>query len=1056
MAIRFFSDFQNDVGDKFRINIHDTDFSLTASELTASVPGFMLSYEGNNQEQYQPIIPSKLEFTLYNEGGDFNTWLNDVVPAATEARFLIEVLSSPGEIDEALWWRGVLLPEQIQQNDEPTPTAVSFVASDDLVQLRESTWDDLSLSAYTIVDAIHAILSLVRYKNLYGDDDLFLRYINDIEPEAYTGSDYLDAGSMYAPTIPGEDPIAFYNCYDILRSIAITFNARVFQAEGIWYFIPLAKFQQRSDSISFTDDMHAMQADGDAATWTTLEKIQWGSQMLLSASLTKMAGNIIEYSRPTKRVDRIRVTKASQFFFQENTGFTTLASGSDDIDFSDDDRTYFAGSTHLLTLNYNFTIPSVASENNFINEHIVRADFTIKFGDQYFTDLGWGSTPGTKKVQIGTYFKSFGFDEIGQVSVQVPELDSDEVGLDINLNTVVLNGAGGDITGSLPAQHSALQILRVYTGDSADSVGDSVTFSSQTSLENQVTLTQPDVITGTVAVSYGIGLSEVQYGSGSYFLGGVDHSTWVSSQTSTGYSLNRLGVREIMYNTQLPHRIRNGEFYINAAASWVWPYNIIREDSQDHGIHQLTYSANDSQVSIERWQLNQDTTNLSFRTDAVGTENPRDQFTPSGSTTAARLSNAVSTLQEGSRPVFNKVIELNGTSGSTHLIDSDSTDGYMYMLSYIDSATGFASITLPKVADNEGRLLRFKTDDTLHANKYFKIAPTSEDFTDGTRVDGAASFSLDRDYDGIMVLCHDSQWFVIQRKGKDTGGGDNSLSEQDQTIEAGTVRKVIIDGEVTNTAALQIEDGDGNVLQKVTAFGSGIAVNENYGSYHLKSLNIAQGSALFYESVTNGSNYTAVRAPASLASNLNIVLPDSIGANGQIAETNGTGELTWKDYPRKFLQIFNLNFLDDLGTSLHYLPFSTNNEQTTIYQEEAAQLMPYDGRVQYVSVRLSAILAQGGNMTIGLRTLPTGVSQFAPIWTVEETETVSWVAADDYHTLHFVFDNAQHFEAGDMLTVSIQNSADMGNFTFWYVTVGIEFDTAQTLGSSSANLGNNP
>lgn len=767
MAVRFYGDFTNDVGDTFRINIHDTQFSLTASQLTVSVPGFVLSYEGNNQEQYQPLIPSKLEFTLYNEGGDFDTWLNTVVPSATEAQFLVEVLSDPGELDEEVWWRGVLLPEQVQQNDEPTPTAVSFVASDDMAQLAETNWDELNLSAFTIADAIHAILSLVRCKSLYSDNDLFLRYFNDFEPEAYTGSNYLNSGSLYDPTIPGEDPIAYYNCYDVLRSIAITFNARVFQAQGVWYFLPLNKLQQRSDGDSFVNDLYAMQADGDDATWGLSERLTFVSNMLAinGTGFEKMAGNIIEYSRPTKRVDRIRITKANEYLFQENTGFTTLSGTTNDIEFADDDRTYFAGSTHLISINYNFDIAAVASENNFVNLHTVRCDLTIKFGDQYYTNNGWSGTAGVKSTVIGTYYKSFGFEEISQFSVQVPELVDDEVGLDVTLNTVVFNGAGVDITGSLPT-HNALHILRIYAGDSANNLGDSITFSSQTTIDNQVTLTQSDVITGTVAVSYGVGLSDVQYGSGSYYGGGVDHSTWTSSQTSTGYSLNRLGVREIMYNTQLPHRIRNGAFYIDTAASWLWPYKLLREDSEDYGIHQMSYNANASEVTIERWQLNQDTTNLEFRTDQVDTDNPRDRFAPSGSNTVARLSNDLNDQATGSRAQFRNVIDIDGSVGSTHTIDSDCDDGFMYMLNWVDAATGFSSIVLPKVADNEGRLLRFKTNDTILANKYFKVAPTSGDYTDGTRIDGGASFGLDRAYDGIMILCHDSQWYVIQRKSK--------------------------------------------------------------------------------------------------------------------------------------------------------------------------------------------------------------------------------------------------------------------------------------------------
>ena len=185
-------------------------------------------------------------------------------------------------------------------------------------------------------------------------------------------------------------------------------------------------------------------------------------------------------------------------------------------------------------------------------------------------------------------------------------------------------------------------------------------------------------------------------------------------------------------------------------------------------------------------------------------------------------------------------------------------------------------------------------------------------------------------------------------------------------------------------------------------------------------------------------------------------LPNADGSDGQIMQTDGSGSVTFADMPRKFLQLYNLNFVDDLATSLHYLPFSTPYEQTTIYQEEAAQLMPYDGRVRSVSVRVSSVQGQGGNMTISLRTIPSGSSQFAPIWTLEESETMAWTATDDYHTFHFVFSNAQHFEAGDMLTIGIQNSADMGGSTYWYVTAAIEYDTAQDLGTTSTEHGSNP
>lgn len=54
-----------------------------------------------------------------------------------------------------------------------------------------------------------------------------------------------------------------------------------------------------------------------------------------------------------------------------------------------------------------------------------------------------------------------------------------------------------------------------------------------------------------------------------------------------------------------------------------------------------------------------------------------------------------------------------------------------------------------------------------------------------------------------------------------------------------------------------------------------------------------QGLLKFYELTANGTNYVALRAPASLAANTTYTLPTADGASGQFLTTNGTGALSW-------------------------------------------------------------------------------------------------------------------------------------------------------------------
>ena len=764
MAVRFYADFQNDVGIQYRINIYDNSFSEAATEVTAATPGFTLSYEGNNQEQYQPILPSKIDFTIYNEGGDFETWLNTTVPGAPEAQFPIEILTDPGAVAEAVFWRGVLLPEQTQQMDEPTPSAVNLTAADDINQLKETTVDDFATSTQ-IIDYIYEALKLVRSYDLYDSDEVFIRYANDIEPTGYTAGDWIGDGVMYLPSIAGTQPTEYYNAFEVLRSLAITYNARVFQAEGVWHFMPLNKFQQRADSVSFVTDLNQIDASGSAVTWSNYDRITWQSNMLISDGIgfDKMAGNTIEYSRPIKRVTRERVTRGNEFLFQSNTGYTTLSATANDIELSDDDRLYYEESTHLITLNHNIDIAPVSSApidaGNFFT---VVANFTIKFGDQYYTDTGWSGSAGTKSVVLGQYYKFYGFESISEVSVQVPELVDDEVGLDVTLNVVVVGIGGSDQTGSL-GTHNVLFILRVYPGDGTQGTGDNVTFASETTLGNQVTLEQKDVVTGNAGVDYAIGGTAIPTYSGAFSFGAVDMDSWESSVTTGPYTIHRLGVREIMENTQLPHRIRQGGFYLQTM-SMMWPYHLITDDSDDCVIHQLTYQANDSEVTVERFQLNRVTTNLAFRSDLIGTDNPRDRFLPTSSTTDVQQE--LNDLITGSLPQIHQVQLIEHSGGSIYEVDIDDSNGFIYMNKYIDSANGTGNIRLPKVADNDGRMLRFKSDGTITANKNYRVTLFPDETTAGVTIDGGTSFAMDRSYDGIAVLCYDGQWYVIQRKEK--------------------------------------------------------------------------------------------------------------------------------------------------------------------------------------------------------------------------------------------------------------------------------------------------
>jgi hypothetical protein len=139
-----------------------------------------------------------------------------------------------------------------------------------------------------------------------------------------------------------------------------------------------------------------------------------------------------------------------------------------------------------------------------------------------------------------------------------------------------------------------------------------------------------------------------------------------------------------------------------------------------------------------------------------------------GVTGAATMS---STLGVTGNATFVSDADFEG-SHTALIQDVTHTDGSEYTVETTDfivfnkweGGTGQAYVNLPRVADSEGRMIRFKSDDTIGANTYVTLRPDSGD-TSAT-IDGETSVNFNRSYDGIMVLCHNNQWYIVQRKSK--------------------------------------------------------------------------------------------------------------------------------------------------------------------------------------------------------------------------------------------------------------------------------------------------
>jgi hypothetical protein len=102
------------------------------------------------------------------------------------------------------------------------------------------------------------------------------------------------------------------------------------------------------------------------------------------------------------------------------------------------------------------------------------------------------------------------------------------------------------------------------------------------------------------------------------------------------------------------------------------------------------------------------------------------------------------------------------TNGATFTVNSDD---HLLFANYAASSGNLTAVLyLPAVSGNEGREVRIKTGN--HLSNQRTLVLTKAQLDSGVTIDGSATATMDRAYDGITVHCIGGQWYITQRKSK--------------------------------------------------------------------------------------------------------------------------------------------------------------------------------------------------------------------------------------------------------------------------------------------------
>ena len=790
MGLRLYSEFHSSTNKLFKVEIYDSSYGGTAQDFVLASDGFTLNYSGETDDIVSPIISSNCTVSAYNEDAFFDNFVTDL-KQYQEKRFTLRVLLHNGT-NYAHYWAGIIMQDLVTVEDTHKPYVFSITAVDGIGSLANIPYE--SVDNVTIESFIESAVGAIGLDELYLSNDNFYSTVVNIwdTQQTYSASNDVTTLIRFNALVYSEKQedgtVTYSNYLEILKELCIAFGARFYQKDGV-----------------FTFEQYLERAEDERIVYTYLFDGSLDSTATVNDDVTldgttgggaRLAGNQFNFLPALKKVqvsfnqERINNLLATNLTFLPSTGRQDLGFINDD----NNGRLQIIGDL-IYQLTHNGTPGTIALEFwRPIWEVEVRVEDVLNPGTFYYLKREW--QPGLTGAQLygpttWTTTPSFyhidgdmGLNEASglylstAVGIVTPPLPvAGDATLDVNFQNVYDNtGAVQTVPGYFTEIVQSKNFRALFLNDNGST--SEVTVYSATNTDANIN-SNLILDLGELRVSDSTGLQ------GSFYV--YDGSNWVAStQWRRGNTGSYTSLLKLLTNEVLSLHKKPIERY---SGTIVGPYSFgIRYEFD--GSYWLpmqgSYNANLDEWSSEWFKIAKDATDITVD-NPVGTGGGADFVARISSqqgtdeiinavtvntTTSAVTGNqtiggtlgvtgnsTLATTSVGEFTTTDRVnVTLNEITGNPGGSESISARDHFNFISY-SGTNGNYTVNLP--AAETGVIMRFKTDDTILANKTITLTPQS-----GERIDAEASYVMDRSYDGITLLGKDSNWYIIQKKEK--------------------------------------------------------------------------------------------------------------------------------------------------------------------------------------------------------------------------------------------------------------------------------------------------
>ena len=750
-------------------------------------------------------VSSLFETRVANDGGSVESptcYKQDIIDLGGTFRYI-------PPIAETLYWAGIIVQDLIDIEDVSNPALFSVQATDGISKLGDTLCGTSFFRQFTnqFINALDQVGAL----EIYGANDPVLAVSCNWWAEEMTyNADNNPLDEVFADfhAFDTIDEQGFYtnkNWLEILSQMCTIFGLRFYYANGKYRLEQLFL----RDNATFTE--HNYQKDKSKIDEAVVSYERTIDQL---SGQARLAGNIFNY---LPAANDVAITlnqdpKAMKGVTWDNSNDPDLAIGL-----------VSSALQNQLTLVFNHQIKLFLNVNVNQNNIFAKLKLNVELFDfnnnvtYYLKRTYTGTTPSAPvwtttqsgsgyEILVGT-FKEFsgqvtlGNSDViqigGPTTIVTPQIPSDG-DMTINWDFVGFVETNGSVRGLNIGNSSSYKM----TLQSVDS--------SFGSIQNQTTIVRAVSPNADIngSVSYELPESSIFTGQGErgslvnqYDVGGllikVPYSNWREGNSGSYVEIQKLVCQELLKLMDAPiEKYMGGMYSIHDfnerlefdGKEWIqlggtFNANIDQWDGEWFAIAKAAITPTFDDViiptdNVNFGNVNGSTGGVSFDgidavnldtniLDVTTTANVGTDLDVGGNTgLTGRLDVTGSTTLTGDTTLNNldhqgtlieEITDITNSAGSTY----DVGDTEYMMFNTWSGANGTATINLPRAGDNEGRLLRFKSDGTIGANTAITLSPSSPD-----TIDGDPEFSFNRDFDGVMLLAHNSDWYIIQRKAK--------------------------------------------------------------------------------------------------------------------------------------------------------------------------------------------------------------------------------------------------------------------------------------------------